>query len=76
MSRVAHIRLDRQSEDILDRLTRETGRSPSELVREGLRLVAAATPAVGTPEILGLGAFESGKTDLGSNKAHLRGFGQ
>ncbi len=76
MSRVAHIRLDPPSEAILDRLTRETGRSPSELVREGLRLVAAATPSAGTPEVVGLGAFESGKPDLGSNKAHLRGFGR
>ncbi len=76
MARVAHIRLDPQSENILDRLTRETGRSPSDLVREGLRLVAAATPPAGTPEIVGLGAFQSGTTDLGSNKAHLRDFGR
>lgn len=76
MSRVAHIRLDSQTEGVLDRLARETGQSPSELVREGLRLVAAAHPSAGTPEIVGLGAFASGTPDLGSNKAHLRGFGR
>ena len=76
MSRVAHVRLDDVGEAILDRLTRETGKSPSEIVREGLRLVAAATPTPGTPAIVGLGAFESGTADLGSNKAHLRGFGR
>ena len=76
MSRVAHIRLDEQSEHILDRLTRETGRTPSDLVREGLRLVAAATPSGGTPDVVGLGAFESPVSDLGSNKQHLRGFGR
>lgn len=76
MSRVAHIRLDPPTEAILERLTRETGRTPSELVREGLRMVAAAVPSPGTPEVVGLGAFESGTPDLGSNKAHLRGFGR
>ena len=76
MSRVAHIRLDEQAEHILERLTRETGRTPSDLVREGLRLVAAATPAAGTPPVVGLGAFASGLADLGSNKAHLSGFGR
>lgn len=76
MSRVAHIRLDPPSEAILERLTRTTGRSLSELVREGLRLVDAATPSASTPEIVGLGAFESGIPDLGSDKAYLRGFGR
>ena len=76
MSRVAHIRLDAHTEGVLERLARETGQTPSELVREGLRLVAAANPASGTPEIVGLGAFASGTSDLGSNKGHLRGFGR
>ena len=76
MSRVVHIRLDPPTEAILERLTRETGRSPSELVRESLLQMARATPAAETPEIEGLGAFASGKRDLGSNKQHLRGFGR
>jgi hypothetical protein len=76
MSRVVHVRLDSRTQETLDRLTRQTGRSPSELIREGLRLVAAATPSAGTPEVVGLGAFSSGEPDLGSNKEHLRGFGR
>lgn len=76
MSRVAHVRLDDVGEAILDRLTRETGKSPSEIVREGLRMVAAASPTLGTPKVVGLGGFESGTPDLGSNKAHLGGFGR
>ncbi|MBM4364756.1 MAG: ribbon-helix-helix protein, CopG family [Deltaproteobacteria bacterium] len=76
MARVAHVRLDDDTDELLDRLTRQTGRSASEIVREGLRLVANATPPPVTPEIIGLGAFDSGLDDLGSNKAHLSGFGR
>lgn len=76
MARVAHVRLDDDTDELLDRLTRQTGKSASEIVREGLRLVADATPPSDTPVIIGLGAFDSGLDDLGSNKAHLRGFGR
>lgn len=76
MSRVAHIRLDDQHDGILERLTRQTGRTPSDLVREGLRLVAAANPPAETPAIVGLGEFDSGIEDLGSNEQHLSGFGR
>jgi hypothetical protein len=35
-----------------------------------------ALPLRGKRTIVGLGAFESGKADLGSNRAHLHGFGR
>ena len=50
--------------------------SPSKVVREGIRLLAASHPGSGHPKIVGLGKFSSGRADLGSNKKHLQGFGQ
>jgi hypothetical protein len=54
----------------LDRL----GLSPSMVVREGIRLLAATQPM--SRKIAGLGKFSSGASDLGSNKKHLQGFGR
>jgi hypothetical protein len=54
----------------LDRL----GLSPSMVVREGIRLLAATQPK--SRKIAGLGKFSSGASDLGSNKKHLQGFGR
>jgi hypothetical protein len=54
----------------LDRL----GLSPSMVVREGIRLLAATQPE--SRKIAGLGKFSSGASDLGSNKKHLQGFGR
>jgi hypothetical protein len=76
VARSVHARLDSASEDILDRLHRQTGRSESELVREGLRLLAQSRRPPRAPKVIGLGRFASGKSDLGSNKRHLRGFGK
>lgn len=59
----------------LAQMARELGWSPSRIVREGLRLVAALHPVSGRPRIAGLAQFHSGTSDLGSNKKHLRGFG-
>jgi hypothetical protein len=45
-------------------------------VREGLRLLAACRVGNGSRTIIGQGKFESGISDLGSNKKHLRDFGR
>jgi hypothetical protein len=68
-------RLDSQAQRTLARLVRRLGWSPSKVVREGIRLVAATHPAPGRPRIAGLGKFSSGQPDLGSNKKHLKDFG-
>jgi hypothetical protein len=52
----------------------QLGVSPSMVVREGIRLLAATQPK--GRKIAGLGKFSSGVPDLGSNKKHLRGFGR
>jgi len=66
-------RLDTDTEQTLARLVNQLGLSPSMVVREGIRLLAASQPK--SRKIAGLGKFSSGIPDLGSNKKHLRGFG-
>jgi hypothetical protein len=75
MSALVHARLDAETERQLARLRKATGLADSELVRRGLRALAAL-PVAGRRTIVGLGAFSSGTSDLGSNRAHLRGFGR
>jgi hypothetical protein len=68
-------RLNADEERTLANLGQSLGWSPSKMVREGLRLLAASHPAAGPRRIAGMGQFSSGKPDLGSNKKHLKGFG-
>jgi hypothetical protein len=63
-------------ERVLENLSQSLGWSPSKVVREGLRLLAASHPAAGPRRIAGMGKFFSDKPDLGSNKKHLEGFGR
>jgi hypothetical protein len=67
-------RLDADTQKTLARLVDQLGVSPSTVVREGIRLLAASHPK--SRKIAGLGKFSSGIPDLGSNKKHLRGFGR
>ncbi len=71
-----HARLDSDSRKALDQLISRKGWSSSRAVREGLRLLAACHTGKAGRTVLGLGKFSSGKSDLGSNKMHLRGFGR
>ena len=61
---------------MLAELRRRTGLSDSELLRKGIQLLARSAGPRRGPKIVGLGRFESGRPDLGSNETHLRGFGQ
>jgi len=67
-------RLDADTEKTLAKLVDRLGLSPSMVVREGIRLLAATQPK--RRRIAGLGKFSSGASDLGSNKKHLQGFGR
>jgi len=69
-------RLDDESKKIMDQLVKRTGWSPSQVVREGLRMLAACRLGKTHPRIVGLGKFDSGIKDLGSNKEHLKDFGR
>lgn len=75
MGALVHARLDAATQRQLARLRKATGLTDSELVRRGLQALVAL-PIRGSRTIVGLGAFESGTPDLGSNRAHLHGFGR
>lgn len=76
MSSTIQARLDEPSKKALAKLVKQTGWSPSKVVREGLRVLAACYPGNGPRKIIGLGKFASGIPDLGSNKEHMKGFGK
>ena len=76
MRATVQARLDTETQRTLTRLARELGWTPSRVVRESLRVLAASHPPAGVPRIVGLGKFQSGSPDLGSNKEHLKGFGR
>jgi hypothetical protein len=72
--KIVQARLDADTEKALTRLVDQLGVSPSMVVRQGIRLLAASQPKI--RKIAGLGKFSSGIPDLGSNKKHLRDFGR
>jgi len=69
-------RLDRRSQVALEQLVRRLGWSPSRVVREGLRLLAACYGSSSRKRVIGVGRFASGLPDLGSNKKRLQKFGR
>ena len=69
-------RLDDRSRKRLAVLVRELGWTPSQVVREGLRVLEASYLRRKKRSIIGLGKFESRVQDLGSSKKHLRDFGR
>ena len=79
MKPYVHARVGKEDRALLDDLKRATGRSESELVRHGLRLVAQELG--GRPSALELagpsvGKFARGPRDLSTNRTHLEGFGE
>jgi len=69
-------RLDSRSQVTLKRLVQRLGWSPSQVVREGLRLLDVYYGEPAGKRIVGMGRFDSGLADLGSNEKHLDGFGR
>jgi hypothetical protein len=76
MPSIVQARLDTDSQAALDRLTTQLGWSPSKVVREALKLLAERQKPSSRPKVIGVGRFDSGISDLGSNKKHLSRFGQ
>jgi antitoxin component of RelBE/YafQ-DinJ toxin-antitoxin module len=77
MGTTVQARLDKETSAEMDAFLSRTGWSTSKAVREAIRLLIRGGGAAGRPfKIHGLGEFDSGITDLASNKKHLRGFGK
>ena len=76
MATIVQSRLDEQTQELMDELSVRLGMNSSQIIREGIRLLATSHPKPGKRRIAGLGQFASGVPDLGSNKKHLEGFGR
>lgn len=76
MSDIIHARLDPTTRKALAEIRRRLGWKDSQIVREAIKALSALLPPIGRRKVVGLGRFRSGKPDLGSNKAHLEGFGR
>ena len=76
MPRIVHARLDSSSQADLERLHRQMNWSDSEIVRRGIRTLAAGVPAPRRKGIIGLGKLDSGIPGLAKDKKHLEGFGK
>ena len=75
MRPTGHVVLDSDSQRLLERLARDLGWSPSRVMQESLRLLAACH---GRPrrKIAGMGKFRSCVRDLGGSKARFKNFGR
>lgn len=79
MKTYIHARLSKADRAALEELKKSTGRSESELVREGLRLIRRQLERERNAlEIAGksVGKFAGGPKDLSTNKEHLEEFGR
>ena len=75
MSKIVQARLNDDTLRYLE-LLKADGYSESEAIREGIRLLSLTVVEKKSKRtIIGLGKFDSGIKDLGSNKKHLKGFG-
>ena len=74
-----HARLGDEDRAVLEELKQSTGCSESEIVRRGLKLVAAEERRHRSAfELAGrsVGRFKKGPRDLSTNRKHLDGFGK
>lgn len=81
MSAVVQTRLDAAMQARLKKLVKRTNLTPSEVLREGLvslemRLDDAERSTRKPLRLTGAGGFDSGVTDLATNKKHMEGFGK
>jgi hypothetical protein len=79
MKTYIHARLGAEERATLEQLKAVTGRSESELVRQGLQLLAAAElqrPSAAALAGRSVGRFAGGPRDLSVNPSHLAGFGE
>jgi len=74
-SKVVHVRLDPSTAKLLRKLEKRLAWNRSRILREGIRALDALVSRGRPIKVRRMGRFASGVPDLGSNKAHLKGFG-
>lgn len=76
MGAIVQARLDDETKAAMERLARRNGWSTSRTLREGIHALVRQSGEGAPVRIIGLGKFDSGVSDLGSNKKHLEGYGK
>jgi len=76
MGSVVQTRLDQETQSLLDRLVNEAGWTTSEVLRKGIKLVAASELPQRRRGLIGAGMFDSGLPDLSTNKKYMEDFGK
>jgi hypothetical protein len=79
MAKTVTARIDDETEKALSKLVLMTQKTESQIVRDGIKLLADSKFQNGNKpkmKFYGLGEIDSGFTDLGSNKAHMKDFGR
>lgn len=76
MGKMVHARLDGQTAALLEKVSRALGWTESQVIREGITRLGELCLPKKQRRIIGLGKFKSGVRNLGSNKSHLKGFGE
>jgi hypothetical protein len=77
MANSIQARLDDETESMRERLKATTGWTDSEIIRRGIKLLAAVTPAKARKgRFTGVGKYDSGIPDLATNPKHMEGFGE
>lgn len=76
MAMTVQARFDDKAQAALKRLTRSHGWTTSQALRECVLLVDEQKNARPRPRLTGIGCFDSGVSDLATNKKHMEGFGK
>jgi hypothetical protein len=76
MPTTVQARLDDKAEAALRRIARVEGWTTSEVIRMCILEGAERRAAKPRPRLIGAGCFDSGVTDLATNKKHMEGFGK
>jgi hypothetical protein len=74
MATTVQVRLNGEALAEFESLRRQ-GLTASEVLREGIHLVAKKRRPVKRPKLIGVGMFDSGISDLSTNKKYMEGFG-
>jgi ribbon-helix-helix CopG family protein len=75
MGTVVQTRVDEETKAELEKVAREQGKSVSDLVREGIRVVVNHHSSTPRRKWIGVGKHDSGMPDLSTNPKSMEGFG-
>ncbi|MGA3035712.1 MAG: ribbon-helix-helix protein, CopG family [Terracidiphilus sp.] len=75
MAAVVQTRLDEETKAALEQVARQQGKSVSDLLREGIRVVVKHHSASPRRKWIGVGKYDSGIPDLSTNPKYMEGFG-